>query len=149
MSIVYTGGTFDIFHLGHANLLTHCRKIAGEGGRVIVGLNTDAFIREFKGKDPVNNYASRERVLRDSRNVDLVIANKTGSDSKPTILKAVTYYEKFYQRFVVIGTDWAVKDYYKQMDFTQQWLDENWITLCYVPYTEGLSSSQLRLALLD
>jgi len=46
--------------------------------------------------------------------------------------------------FLVIGSDWAVKDYYAQIDVTQDYLDENDITMVYVPYTRGISSTELK-----
>lgn len=134
MAIVYTGGTFDLPHLGHVRLLKNCRKIAGEGGKVVVALNTDEFIAKFKGHKPIMSYIERKEVLENLRFVDEVVPNEKGADSRPTILKVKP-------DFIVIGTDWAQKDYYKQMGFTQDWLDEHKITLCYVPYTVGVSST--------
>ena len=48
MPIVYTGGTFDLFHSGHVNLLKKCKEVAGINGKVIVSLNTDEFIKKAK-----------------------------------------------------------------------------------------------------
>ena len=135
--IVYTGGTFDLFHAGHVHFLWQCSKIAGPQGKVVVALNTDEFIRAYKNKSPVVSYADRSEVLRACKYVDQVIPNNKGADSKPTIIQAKA-------NFVVIGDDWAKKDYYKQMDFTQAWLDTNGIVLIYVPYKEGISSTQIR-----
>ena len=50
--IVYTGGTFDLFHAGHVNFLKQCKKI---GDQVVVALNTDEFIFDYKGKSPIIN----------------------------------------------------------------------------------------------
>lgn len=52
MSIVYTGGTFDLPHKGHYRLL----KRAAEIGIVVVALNTDEFIQSYKGKPPILSY---------------------------------------------------------------------------------------------
>lgn len=136
-SLVYTGGTFDLFHSGHTKFLKACRKIAGESGQVIVALNTDEFIEAYKGKAPILSYEERKSVLLACKYVDDVIPNLSGSDSKPTILNVEP-------DFIVIGDDWARKDYYKQMDFTQEWLDLQDIQLVYVPYTKGISTTELK-----
>jgi glycerol-3-phosphate cytidylyltransferase-like family protein len=69
--------------------------------------------------------------------VDEVVKNESGKDSKPTILKVKP-------DFIVIGSDWAARDYYAQMGFSQNWLDKHNILLLYVPYTEVISSSEIK-----
>jgi glycerol-3-phosphate cytidylyltransferase len=134
---VYTGGTFDLFHSGHVKFLAACKKIAGKDGIVIVSLNTDEFIEEYKGKAPVCSYEERADVILACRYVDEVIPNVGGRDSTKAI-------ELASPNFIVIGTDWAVKDYYGQMGFTQQWLDYKDIQLCYVPYTRDISTTEIK-----
>lgn len=135
--IVYTGGTFDLVHSGHIRLLRACRRIAGQDGRVIVALNTDAFIEAYKGKPPVMSFDERKEVLKALKYVDDVIPNYAGADSKPAITKVNP-------DFIVIGTDWANRDYYAQMQFTQGWLDSRGIQLVYAPYTDGISTTDLK-----
>lgn len=130
---IYTGGTFDLFHAGHVSFLKQCALF----GEVTVALNTDEFIKEYKGKPPVMSYAEREAVLLDSRSVTNVVPNKDGADSKPTILEVSP-------DIIAIGSDWARKDYYSQMGFTQDWLDAYDIMLLYIPYTEGISSTEVK-----
>ena len=134
---VYTGGTFDLFHSGHVNLLKRCREIASPDGIVIVSLNTDEFIEEYKGKPPICSYEEREHVLLNSKHVDQVVPNSGGVDSKIAIELAKPNY-------IVIGSDWAKRDYYKQMGFDQEWLDERDIGLCYVPYTRKISTTAIK-----
>lgn len=131
--IVYTGGTFDLFHAGHANFLRQCAKI----GKVTVALNTDNFIEQFKGKSPVMNYKERRAVLLSCRYVEEVIENIGGQDSKLSIKYTMP-------DFIVVGSDWATKDYYAQMQFTQEWLDKLDITLVYIPYTQGISTTDVK-----
>ena len=131
--VVYTGGTFDLFHRGHANFLQLCKEI----GDVTVALNTDEFIWEYKNKMPVMSYTEREEVLLACRYVDRVIPNFGGANSKPSI-------ELVQPDIVIIGSDWARKDYYAQMQFDQDWLDERGIALCYIPYTDGISSTKVK-----
>ncbi|NBQ97860.1 MAG: hypothetical protein EBU12_06495, partial [Microbacteriaceae bacterium] len=82
-------------------------------------------------------FGERKEVLQALRCVDRVVANVGGADSKPAILDVMP-------DFVVIGSDWAIRDYYAQMQFTQAWLDDLEITLLYVPYTEGISTTDLK-----
>lgn len=131
--IIYTGGSFDTFHKGHVNFLRQCDRI----GDVVVALNKDEFIKEFKGHPPIMTYEEREAVLRSCKYVNDVVPNEVGQDSKPTILKVKP-------DFIAIGTDWLGKDYYKQMGFTQEWLDQHDITLIYVPYTADISTTIIR-----
>lgn len=130
---VYTGGTFDLFHRGHAQFLKRCHEL----GEVTVALNTDEFIAEYKGKPPVMTYNEREEVLLACRWVDRVIPNFGGANSKPSI-------ELIQPDIVAIGTDWARRDYYAQMQFTQDWLDERGVALIYIPYTSGISSTNVK-----
>lgn len=130
---VYTGGTFDVFHAGHVNFLRRCSEL----GSVIVSLNTDDFIAQYKGKYPWMTFSERKAVLEACRWVDEVIPNRFGMDSKPTI-------EEVNPDIIAIGSDWAKKDYYKQMQFTQDWLDSKDISLLYIPYTQGISSTELK-----
>jgi len=131
---VYTGGTFDLFHRGHVNFLRQCKEI---GDYVIVSLNTDEFIYRYKGEYPVIGYEDRKEVLLSCKYVDKVIPNSEGEDSKPAILDVNP-------KFIVIGSDWAKKDYYKQMNFTQEWLDENDYMLIYIPYTDNVSTTLIK-----
>jgi glycerol-3-phosphate cytidylyltransferase len=140
VSTVYTGGTFDLFHAGHVNFLRKCKEIAQtkhDEGYVVVSLNSDEFIKKYKGKPPVINFDDRFEVLSACRYVDSVMVNYGGADSKPAI-------EEMQPDIIAIGSDWAKKDYYKQMQFTQDWLDERDISLVYIPYTQGISSTEIK-----
>jgi len=137
MNIVYTGGTFDLFHSGHVNLLKRCREIAGPTGLVGASLNTDDFIWQFKNKRPICSEEERAEVLSACRYVDKVVMNVGGTDSRIAI-------DQVGPNYIVVGSDWAEKDYYSQMSFDQKWLDDRGIGLVYVPYTKTISSSAIR-----
>jgi glycerol-3-phosphate cytidylyltransferase len=104
---------------------------------VTVSLNEDEFIEKYKGKRPVISYAEREAVLLGCRWVDRVVPNMGGADSRV----AISYCRP---DLIVIGSDWARRDYYAQMQFDQDWLDERGIGLCYIPYTQGISSTAIK-----
>ena len=135
--IAYTGGSFEILHFGHINFLRQCKAIVGKKGKVVVSLNTDEFIESYKGVKPTFNYTERKTLLEQSEYVDEVIPNVGGADSKPAILQVKP-------NFLVIGSDWTSKDYYAQMQFTQEWLDKQGIVLIYVPYTTIISTSEIK-----
>lgn len=130
---IYTGGTFDLFHPGHVNFLKKCSNF----GKVIVSLNTDEFILNYKGKAPVMSFEERKEVLLSCQYVEEVVANIGGADSKQAI-------ELVKPDIVAIGSDWARKNYYGQMGFDQNWLDERDIGLLYLPYSHGISSTILK-----
>jgi glycerol-3-phosphate cytidylyltransferase len=135
---VYTGGTFDLFHSGHVAFLMRCAEI----GSVTVSLNTDEFIKLYKGKPPVMTFAEREAVLLGCRYVDAVVPNFGCEDSRIAI-------DQVKPDMVIIGSDWARRDYYKQMRFDQDWLDARGIGLCYIPYTEGISTTALKKRIVE
>jgi len=131
---LYTGGTFDLFHAGHVEFLRRCSQIADE---VIVSLNSDQFIEKYKGKPPVMRYRERRTVINACKYVDGVVLNTGGADSKPSI-------DAVKPDIIAIGSDWARKDYHAQMQFDQDWLDERGISLIYIPYTDGISSTDIK-----
>lgn len=137
MAKVLTCGSFDILHIGHINLLRKCRKIAGDCGLVVVSLNTDNFIEKYKGRPPIFSFDDRKKMLIEARSVDKVVENAGGEDSKPVIIQELP-------DFLIVGSDWAKKDYYKQMNVTEEWLCSRGVTLIYVPYTESISSTIIK-----
>lgn len=134
--IVATLGTFDLFHRGHVNLLRRCREVA-QGDEVIVGLNLDEFVEEFKGRRPVVNYSDRAAVLRACRYVDLVVPNVGKADSKPILMS-------MRPDVLVVGSDWQDRDYHAQIAASPEWLAARGIHIIYVPYTTDISTTALR-----
>lgn len=131
--VLYTGGTFDLFHYGHVNFLKKCYSICEN---VVIALNTDEFVSEYKSP-PIMSYSEREKSLLECKYVNSVVPNVFGADSKPTILSVNP-------DIIAVGDDWCNKNYYEQMNFSQEWLDANSITLIYIPYTKGISSSEIK-----
>lgn len=144
MPNIYTGGTFDLFHEGHVELLRACKLLAGDG-EVIVALNTDEFIQRFKINPPVQTYREREVVLTSCRYVDKVVPNVGEENSKITIEKLmIDSRDKRAVEVVAIGSDWAGRDYYGQMGFTKEWLDSLDITLIYIDRRTGMSTTKIK-----
>jgi glycerol-3-phosphate cytidylyltransferase len=135
--VVVTAGTFDLLHVGHLALLRECRKIAGSYGRVVVAVNTDQFVTQFKHL-PVVPYAQRAELVRSVRYVDDVVPND-GLDQSSLI-------ESLRPDVLAVGVDWATRDYYAQIGVTPQWLHERGISLVYVAHEHStdVSSTMLR-----
>lgn len=130
---VYTGGSFDLPHHGHYRLLERASRF----GKVTVALNMPEFYEEYKGKKIVMSYEERKEILLACKWVDEVIPNYGGADSKVAI-------EIVKPDYIVISSDWARKDYYAQMGFDQDWLDERGIGLIYLPHTKGISTTDIK-----
>lgn len=131
---LYTGGTFDLFHYGHMKFLRACQKISSQ---VFVSLNTDEFVFSYKNQAPILSYHERKQSIECFDSTIKVVENIGGHDSKPAILTVQP-------DIIAIGDDWCKKDYYEQMQFTQEWLDSNNILLIYIPYTRDISTSSLK-----
>jgi glycerol-3-phosphate cytidylyltransferase len=132
--VLYTGGTFDLFHFGHVRLLKKCKEVSD---KVVVALNTDSFVMEYKGLRPVIDFEGRKEMLLSCRYVDEVVANSHGKDSKPTILKVNP-------DIIAVGDDWKDRNYHQQMGFSEEWLERHCIQLMYLDYTKDISSTKIR-----
>ena len=131
---VYVGGTFDLFHYGHARFLEQCSKY----GKVIVAINTDDFCGRYKRK-PVLSLGERIESVKACRWVDEVIVNVGDEDSGLTIdlvkdkkISAIAH-----------GDDWTGPALIDQLGISQEWLDERNIKMLYIPYTAGISTSDI------
>lgn len=139
---VITIGTFDTPHYGHLNLLSYCKKIAGEG-KVIVSVNTDEFIERFKGKRPVMSFSERMMFMSSIPGIDYSFPN-FGEEMAEQTIDRVEQICDIKLDLIVIGSDWHSKDYLAQLHTSWDWLRENKMGVCYIPYTEGISSTELK-----
>jgi len=131
MTTVLTIGTFDTPHVGHVVFLRKCEQF---GDRVIVGVNADAFVKEYKGAAPKFSEAERMSLIG-------LLGYETRLNDGPGHQLIATVRPDF----LVVGSDWATRDYHEQIATTQEYLDEHGITLVFVPYTRGISSSRIKL----
>ena len=95
MKIVITYGTFDIFHVGHLNLLLRARQL---GDKLVVGISTDAF-NEGKDKKTIQPYEQRAKIISSLRCVDLVFPESCWEQKREDITR-----EK--AGIFVMGDDW-------------------------------------------
>lgn len=127
--IVLTIGTFDTPHLGHAFLFKECARY----GTLVVGVNSDEFVEAYKGKPPVYKYRERCEMI-EWLGYEVIKNDSAG-------IVCIDYIEP---DVLAIGSDWARKDYYAQVGITQDYLDEHYITMIYIPRVMEVSSTQLK-----
>ncbi len=151
---VLTIGTFDLYHAGHVDLLRRCRQLAGSDGKVIVGLNTDQFIKQYKGSPPIVSFQDRETVLFTSQFVDDVLPNTQndpGVSIEPLLAEVRKWYGSTRERIVLaVGSDLAAKDYYEQIGVDPAVLLEILkVDLVFLPRPAGgISTSRIKADLL-
>lgn len=134
---VYVGGTFDLFHAGHVELL---RRAAGYGP-VIVALNSDEFAARYKRR-PVMTFAERKRVVESCRYVYRVIRNIGAEDTGRTIDTLHAIGDDRVEH-IIHGDDWTGEAYLSQLGINYAWIAERGITMHYLSYTEGISTREI------
>jgi len=123
MITVITYGTFDLFHIGHLNLLRRAKDL---GDRLVVGVSTDEF-NALKGKRSVVPFAHRSDIVRSIRFVDDVVGESAWEQKEVDIkLLGVDVF--------TMGDDW-----YGKFDFLNPLVE-----VVYLPRTDGVSSTQLK-----
>ena len=128
--IGYTQGTFDMFHIGHLNLL-HQAKDQCE--KLMVGINTDILVREYKHKTPVVCDSDRLKIVEEMRCVDEVFLCNT--------LNKCDIWQDHHFDAIFIGSDWKGNDRWKQ---TENDLKQFGAEVVYLRHTDGVSSTLLR-----
>ena len=126
----YTQGVYDMLHIGHINLLNHAKE---QCERLIVGVNSDALVMDYKHKTPVFSEEDRRVIVENLKAVDeAVIVN--------TLDKEVAL-EQFRFNAIFIGDDWKGNPRWEK---TGEILGEKGVDLVFLPHTEGISSTILR-----
>ena len=127
----YTQGVYDMFHIGHLNLINHAKEYCEY---LIVGVNADKLVEEYKHKTPVINEVERAKIVYNIKAVDeCVIAH--------TLDKEMAL-ELYHFDAISIGDDWRGNPRWEQ---TKVDLAKRGVDLIFLPHTEGLSSTALRL----
>ncbi len=126
MVIGYTSGVFDLFHIGHLNLLKNAKGLCD---KLIVGVTTDELVA-YKNKKAVIPFAERLEIVRSIQYVDAVIAQES--------MDKFALWEKIKYDIMFVGDDWyntpKWKDYEKQFQAVG-------VKIIYFPYTKGTSST--------
>jgi len=126
MKIGCTTGVFDLFHIGHVNLLRNAKSLCD---RLIVGVTVDELV-EYKGKKSVIPFDERIQVVRACKYVDTVIPQ--------TSIDKIEAIKKINASLLFVGDDW-----YKAQSWTQMENQLNQLNcdVIYFPYSQGTSST--------
>lgn len=127
--IGYTTGVFDMFHIGHLNIL---RRAKEQCDYLIVGVSTDELVLREKEKTPVIPYHERAAIVGAIKYVDQVV---------PQINKdKLAAWENLHFDKMFVGSDWQGSDQWQQYE---KILEPKGVEIIYLPYTEGISSTKL------
>lgn len=133
--IGYTQGTFDMFHIGHLNLIKNAKRHCDY---LVVGVNADELVLSYKKKYPIVPLKERVEIMRAIKYIDEVIVTETLD--KKHIWNQVRFDE------IYIGDDWKGNARWEQ---TQKEMDELGVHLVFLPYTKETSSTMLREKLIN
>lgn len=127
--IGYTTGVFDLFHIGHLNIL---RRAKERCDYLVVGVSTDECVRSYKNKTPIIPFEQRIEIVKAIKYVDEVVSQS--SMDKMEAWKRIRFDVLFH------GSDWQNSEMYKKIiqDFKTVGVD-----VVFLPYTEGISSSDI------
>lgn len=131
LKIGYLSGTFDLFHIGHLNLLRRAKQYCDY---LVVGIHKDA---SHKGKETFISYEERVEIVKSIQYVDKVIPSE--KEDSDVYLKGIVKYD-----YLFVGSDYKGSERFNR--YEQIFADTD-VKIIYFPYTQGTSSSQLRDAL--
>ncbi len=129
MIVGYTTGVFDLFHIGHINILRNAKSMCD---RLVVGVTTDELSQETKRKKPTIPFLERIEIVRNIRFVDTVVPQ--ASMDKMAAWKDIKFDVMF------VGDDWKGTE--KWLGLERQF-EEVGVRIIYFPYTPGTSSTRL------
>ncbi|MBO4668099.1 MAG: adenylyltransferase/cytidyltransferase family protein [Bacilli bacterium] len=128
--IGYTTGVFDMFHIGHLNILKHAKE---QCDYLIVGVSTDENVMNYKGKKPVIPFEQRAAIVEAIKYVDKVVPQK--NMDKFEAWKELKFDALFH------GDDWKNSQMYNDLieKFNSVGVD-----VVFLKHTDGISSTLLR-----
>lgn len=132
MIIGYTTGVYDLFHIGHLNLLRNAKSICD---KLIVGVTVDELV-SYKNKQAVIPYSERSEIVRGIRYVDAVVPQYSMNKVEACL--------KVKADILFVGDDWYNSE--KWQDYEAQLKEVN-VKIVYFPYTKGTSSTLINSTL--
>ena len=130
MIIGYTTGVFDMFHIGHLNIL---KRAKAQCDYLIVGVSTDELVQHDKNKTPIIPYADRCAIVEAIKYVYKVVP-------QPDKNKFAAW-ERYHFNKMFVGSDWKGTDAWNR--FEEQFAPVG-VEIVYLDHTDGISSTILR-----
>lgn len=128
--IGYTTGVFDMFHIGHLNILRNAKE---QCDFLIVGVSTDELVWNYKHKVPVIPFEERRAVVEAIRYVDQVVPQVT--------MDKFAAWQQLHFNAVFHGDDWKGSSMYNKVE---EQLQSVGVDMVFLPHTEGTSSTMLK-----
>lgn len=132
--IVFTSGSFDLFHLGHLLIL---EKSAALGTKLVVGVSSDELIEEYKGMKPIIPFEERIRIIAALKCVDKAV--------KQNHLTEISQLQEERADIVTIGDDWLGK-HLAGLEWMKQQPGKK---VVYFPYTPGVSTTSIKKTIIQ
>jgi len=132
MKIGYTTGVYDLFHIGHLNLLRNAKNLCD---RLIVGVTTDELVL-YKNKRPVIPFVERMEIVRGCRYVDAVVPQEE--------LDKFEAWKKLRFDMLFVGDDWYGSGRWAELE---ERFSNVGVRVVYFPYTKGTSSTLINATL--
>jgi len=130
MIVGYTTGVFDLFHVGHLNVLKAARALCD---KLIVGVTTDELAIEYKKKKPVVPFMERIEIIKSIKCVDLAVRREVYDKHKE--------WRKLKFDILFVGDDWYGTDNWNHYEAE---LSLEGVKVIYLPHTPGTSSTELK-----
>ena len=131
---VFTSGSFDLFHIGHLNIL---ERSAALGDELIVGVSTDELIQHYKGMPPIIPFEQRFRIISSLKCVTKAV--------KQVKLTEVAQLQREDIDIVTIGDDWENK-YLEGLEWMKKQPGKK---VVYFPYTPGVSTTSIKKRIIE
>ncbi len=132
MIIGYTTGVFDLFHIGHLNLMKNAK---GMCDKLIVGVTVDELVA-YKGKKAMIPFEDRIEIVRSIKYVDAAVPQYD--------MNKLEACKKLGAKYLFVGDDWYGTEKWKAYE---KEFEAEGIKIVYFPYTKGVSSTQITKAL--
>ncbi len=127
MIIGYTTGVYDLFHIGHLNILNKSKKMCD---KLIVGVTTDELMMTYKNKKSVIPYEERSEIVSNIKCVDVVVPQVS--------MNKIDAWKKLKFNIMFVGDDWHDTP---KWNIIEEELKKQDVKIVYFPYTKGTSST--------